>query len=338
MLVSIYWVAVGNKNFFKSIGFLLIYPLFLFFWRIPKLIFKNWIALFATFGFLTSFFRSLKRNFVTFSLVSLAAVVVLFAHNEYALIASVVLLVCYLVVHFAKRFYTSFTPSKALAFPKDGLITLLDGARTQYALPQELKSTSIEKYTPEQQNRWAQSLQMLLILNRASTFVAAKLKQFQESRIAILYFLVGLLFSLFLAVLIFALANLAVHKIDPTQFSERSARGILFFIYYSFNTLVTNGIADFYPVLGVARLLNTAEVFFGILTLVILVTVYTSVKSEKTRSEIDTIISTLDQQGDELEQFINKEFSMNVEEAITEVQKLPGNFIKIIYYFTAKKK
>lgn len=178
---------------------------------------------------------------------------------------------------------------------------------------------------------------MLLLFNRASTFIAAKLKEFQESRIVFLYFLLGLLFSLIFTVLVFALANFALDKLDPIHFSDHSPRGFVFFIYYSFNTIVTNGIADFYPVSGIARLLNTAEVFFGILTLVILVTVYTNVKSERTRSEVDSIISTLDKQGDELEKFINQEFSMDIDQAIAEIQKLPSNFIKIIYYFTVNK-
>ena len=152
-----------------------------------------------------------------------------------------------------------------------------------------------------------------------------------------MYFLLGLLFTLFVTVVVFGFANIALQRIESTQFSDPTPRGIMFFIYYSFNTLVTNSIQDFYPVLGTARLLNTLEALFGILTLVILVAVYTNVKSEKNRSEVDSIISTLQEQGTDLEGFINQEFSMNIDQAIAEIQKLPGNFIKVLYYFTVKK-
>jgi hypothetical protein len=337
VLVSVYWLAVGDKNFFKSIGFLLVYPFFFLLWRIPRLLFKDWVSAVTAMGFLASFLKSIKINFIAFTVFSVGTILGLFAQNEYVLILSIVILISFIVFHFSRRFYSAFSPSKALAFPRDGLIKLLDGARTQFALPQELKSTAIDKFTPEQKNKWATNLQFLLIINRASTFIAAKLKQFQESRIVFLYFLIGLLFSLFLTVVVFGVANLALQRLDPSHFSDHELKGLIFFIYYSFNTLVTNSIADFYPISDFARFLNTAEVFFGILTLVILVLVYTSVKSERTKSEVDSIIVTLNRQGHELEKFINQEFSIDIERAITEIQKLPSNLIKVIYYFTIKQ-
>lgn len=338
LLVSTYWITVGDKNFFKALVFLAVYPLFLVFWRIPKAFLRDWNAAFVALGFALSFFKSLKVNFFAFSVVSTASLIVLVSDDWRLLTLAITLLMVFIVYHFARRFYTSFIPSKALSFPRDGLINLLEGAQRQFALPAELKSTSIDKLTPAQQSQWAQCLQMLLLSNKSATFVAAKLKEYQESRVVVLYFVLALLFSLLLTVFVFALANLGLYKIDPTNFSDAGADRFWFFMYYSFNTLVTNSIPDFYPLSGFAMLLGTFEVLLGILTLVILITLYTSVRSERNRAEVDSIIVTLERRGDELEKYISSEFSMDVERAIEEVRKLPGNFIQIIYFFSTKKR
>jgi hypothetical protein len=79
------------------------------------------------------------------------------------------------------------------------------------------------------------------------------------------------------------------------------------------------------------------EIIFGFLIVVILFFVYTNVRGDRVKTEIDTLISSLDRQGSDLETFVNQEFSMDINQAISEIEKLPGNFIKVIYYFTTKK-
>jgi hypothetical protein len=44
-LLSVAWVVLRTKRFLKTIGYVLVYPLVLLLWRIPKLLFKNWALL-----------------------------------------------------------------------------------------------------------------------------------------------------------------------------------------------------------------------------------------------------------------------------------------------------
>lgn len=336
VLISVYWLSVGDKNFFKTIGYILIYP-FIFIWRLLTVLFRSWFLVFTTLSFAISFFRSFKINVVTFTTILVASVLILLTNQKILITFCSITLSLYLLWHFAKRFYYSFVPARALFLPKDTLVAILDKTKDQFKLPDEIRLISADKYTTDQKNKWATNLQFLIILNKATQFAASKLKELQERRIVILYFIFALLFSFFVTVIVFALNNYALHKIEPASFSNTAARSFFFFLYYSFNTILTNGIPDFYPVSTVARLLNTAEIFFGFFLLIILFFVYTNVRSDRTKNEIDSLITSLDKQGSDLESFVAQEFSMDINQALSEIEKLPGNFIKVIYYFTTKK-
>lgn len=254
------------------------------------------------------------------------------------LIIGMVLLLTVLVAHFSRRVRFAFIPSKALVFPRKGYISLVETVLKQCRLPQEIKSTSLEKLTPEQREKRAANLQFMVIANRATAFIAAKLKEFQESKLILLYFILGLLFTLCLTVVLFSLINLGLQKIDPLAFSKSSPRGFLFFLYYSFNTILTNGIADFYPVSSIARLLNSLELLFAFLIIVILFFVYTNIKNEKAKEEMANLVQSLTTQGEEIEELIHQEYDTNVSNAIKEIERLPSSMIKVIYYFTTASK
>lgn len=338
VLTAIYWLSVGDKNFLKSLGFILAYPFIVLFWRMPKLFVGNWFAVLAGVGFGVSFFKSFKRNFLIFTVIALSTVLVIFTEDPLLLASAIVALSLFLVVHFLRRFYLSFVPSKALFLPKQATLELIEKSKNNLRLPEDLRSTAVEKFNAEQHQKWSMSLQTLLILNRFSHFAASKLREFQESRLVILYFLFGLIFSFFLTVFIFALNNYALHKLDPTAFSDPSEKNLFYFLYYSLNTILSGNIADFYPISTIARLLSTAELVFGFFLLVVLFFVFTNVKSDKTKAEVDSLISVLDSQGKELETVITQDFSMDLQAAIQVVEALPGSLLKIFYLITTTRK
>lgn len=338
LIISIYWLTVGNKKFYLAIAFLLFFPIYFLVWRVGRLIFRNWFAAFAAISYVSSFLQSFKFGFITFTIFVTASVLILASNNPILLILGMALLFSVLVAHFSRRVKYAFVPSKALVFPRKGYVSLIETVLKQYRLPPAIKSTSMEKLTTDQRNTRATNLQFMVIANRATTFIASKLKEFQESKLILLYFILGLLFTLFLTVVLFALINLGLHKIEPLAFSSSSPRGFLFFLYYSFNTILTNGIADFYPVTSIARLLNSFELLFAFLIIVILFFVYTNIKNDKAKEEMANLVQALTKQGDEIEELIHQEFDTNVSRAIEEIEKLPSSMIKIIYFFTTAGK
>ena len=241
------------------------------------------------------------------------------------------------MLHFARRFYYAFLPAKALVFPREGVLQFLEQAKKQLALPPEIKSVEIEQFTPEQKSKWGTNLQCILILNRATSCVASNLRRFQESRLMILYFIFGLVLTFFITVVVFAIVNFGQYRIDPHAFSGQGPASFPFFVYYSLSTILGNVVADFYPISPCSRVFNIIEVLLGVFILVILFFMYTNIKSDKTKTQMDSLITSLDQKGTDLELFINQEFSVDVERAIAEIEKLPSNLIKVIYHFSPKR-
>lgn len=338
VLVTIYWLTVGNKHFYKSFFFLLVFPLYLIFWRIGKLVFKNWFTALAVISYVSSFFSSIKFNFMTFTLFIGASTLILSSSNNFLISLGICLLFIFLFLQFGRRVYFAFIPSKALVFPRQGYARIVNLMINQYSLSDEIKNTEVQKLNVEQQNKRIANLQFLIIINRVTSFIAIKLREFQESKLMLLYFIFGLLFTLCSTVILFAFVNYGVQKIDPMAFNVQQPKSVLFFLYYSFNTILTNGIADFYPLSSFARLLSALELLFGFFIVVILFFMYTNIKNDKAKEEMDNVVNSLNTQSEEIEKYISQEYSTGIEEAIIELEKIPGSFIKIIYYFTNKQK
>jgi len=335
VLISAYWLAVGNKSFFWTLFFLATYPFYLIFWRLGRLLFRNWFLTFSVVGYVASFLRSLKINFMTFTLFCLGTLLVIVGDRPLLIYLGMLLLGLYLILHFSRRFFYAFVPSRAIVLPRKALITFLAGTRQAVVLPADVRSTAVDLFTPQQKNQWETNLQLFVLQSRATIYAVSKLRQFQESRLISLYFILGLLFTLFITVVLFAVLNFGVQTMDPRAFSDASPRGLLFFLYYSLNNILTHSIPDFYPLSVLSRFLNTAEIVSGFLILVILVLMYTNVQSDKAKAEIDALIGTLEQQASEIEDFISKEFAVDLQQAVEVINKLPNSFIKLFYHLSS---
>lgn len=331
-----YLLVVGERNLFKVIGYVFVFP-FLCFWWVLKLLFRSWFFTFATISIASSFFQSLKYNIVEFSLILIGTVLTLLSGQyELIIIINVILFLC-LFWHISKKLLASVSSSQVLFLPKESIFKLLNNLKEVFKLPVELKSTTIEKYTPEQKNKWNVNLQFLVICNKATLFLASKLEELQERGYAIFCFLLSFFYSVFICVWVFALNNYALYLFAPSSFQSATVRGFPFFLYYSLSAMVNNGLADFNPISIIAGLLKIVEVCFGILFLVILISLYFNVGYERSKKEMDALITDIKQQGKELELFVNREFLMDITQAVEEIKKIPNNFIKVVYFLSTNK-
>jgi hypothetical protein len=144
----------------------------------------------------------------------------------------------------------------------------------------------------------------------------------------------SLILTVCITVIVFSFINLAIYKADPYSFNSIPRGNFLFFVYYSFNTLFTNSINDFYPISDIARFISSLEIFFGFLIIVILFFLFTTILRDKHNEEIDSAIVALKKQGQELESYISTEYKMDIDAAIKTVEEIKGGMIKIIYFFS----
>lgn len=204
-----------------------------------------------------------------------------------------------------------------------------------YPIPDEHKSIDNKELSEEQTKERLMDLQKILLMNRSYYFLIQKLKHFQNSKIIILYYALALTYTLFLTVVVFAFQYFGLNKIDPSSFNNSNMDGLLYFIYYSLNTIFTNGITDFYPISGWARLLSTLEIVFGFLVIVILLSLAFTIQREKHNEEIKKLLSPFIFQEEHLAKFIDNKFKLSIDDALSELKKLESSIVKIAYYFSS---
>lgn len=336
IIILILWMILKSEYLLKFIGFLAIYPFFLFFWRIPKLLLKtkNWIGVFAALEIIIAFFKRIKYNFILFVFVSISVLLILTTNSLFTLIPSILILFIYLILYFWGRFKYAFHPFSTITIQSEIMEKMWSNISDKFRYV-EIEDSNEQKGETEKSAdpQWATNLQFVLIINKICYFLIAKLKSFKRSKVAVAYSLLSIIGTVFITIIIFSFLNFALYKISPSSFSNPAFGKFVYFIYYSFNTIFTNSINDFYPVSNIARLLNSMEIFFGFIILVILTFILTTILRERHNEQIDGVIVAVDSQASKIEKFIKSEYKLTPIQALKEIEKIKGSMLKVIYYF-----
>ena len=335
-ILCLIWVIIGTNNFIKLISVILFFPFILVFWRIPKIFWKSksWIGVFASFGFLFSFFNSAKIYFITFVLVSLSTLLIFISTNNIVLILAMSILFAHLFYHYAKKLQYAFKPSHIFTIQSEAINKMWDNIKSKFKVAEEIRDTDLENMTPSQQEGFCNNLQFLIIINRILYFITSKLKRFQKSNLNVSYYFISVFYTIIITVFVFALQYMSLFKVDHSSFNTNPKGNFLFFVYYSFNTLFTNSINDFYPISDYARFLSSFETLFAFILLAIIFFLLTTIVRDRHNEEITSAITSIKKKGEELELVISEDYKMDLKEAIEFIESVQGKLIKVIYYFT----
>lgn len=333
VLVVLLLFTLGTKKFFILVAFVLGYPLFLVFWRLPKLLFgnKNWMALFVALGTSVTFFKSFRLNMAISTAVLVAGLLILVSGSKVVLFISMATLFIYLPIHFIRRFSDSL--KKFDVVTKLSMSILNFWTKLQESLSETQKqpagSENIEKKEGEGR---ANRLQWLLVFNKGCLFLISKLRYMQKSASTFIYYFINLLGSVFITILVFSFLNIGLYKIDHSGFSIQVAGRFIDFFYYSFGLFFSDINSGISVVGDFAKALGAAEICFRWLVVAILLYYLFNIVREKHKTDIETSITQLRRQGTELEKVIKGEYQLSVEEAIKEVEKLKGSMLVLINY------
>lgn len=333
------WHCLGTRGFLSWLFFVLVSPFLFILWRIPQVLLrsKSWVVVVGYFSAIISFFKSLKANLVLFGIISLSTVLILTQKNEQVLVACMLALGASLVWHYIKRFIDSFKPPELFGANAGTLKKIGEGLQMQYINNRLLTEKKKNDMSEEEYKKYVGKLEQVVLFDRLWYFLASKLRDFRKSRTLMIFCFGKLIYTLVITIIFFAILNYAVYKINPGSFVTPSTSvGFIHFIYYSFNAIFTSNLIDFYPVGSLARLMNCMEIFFGFMIVVIIFFIITTVHKEKHTEELDRMIGLARTQGRELDALIHTEFDLTVEEAITEIEKIKGSTLKLIYYLASR--
>lgn len=338
--VVIIWLITKNKYILSWTLYIFFYPAIILFWKIPFFVFKqrSWIFAFALINAVISFFKSIKYNFITLALFLTSFAVIFGFSNKKLLWPAILVLFIILLVIYVRRFILVFKPSSVYqVYIKIFSATKNYGSKqtTLFALDENIKNLPVENFDQKQLEKWTTNLQTSVLFNRVCLFVAKKLKDYQNSGLNIVSYILTILLLIILTVFSFSAINFGLFKISNEFFSYPTIPNFFTFFYYSFNNLIFNSIKEITPLMPIAQIAFMAQSFFALILVAIFISLLLSVRNQRHTEELNEVINWIETQGTEIEEFIKDEYKINsIEDAMAELEKLKAGLAKFIYKIT----
>lgn len=327
-LLSVAWIVLRTKRFLKTIGYILVYPLVVLLWKIPKLLFRNWALLIIFAPAIESVLFTVKWRFTFGSLAILAGLGILLVNEHGFLIVLMSILMLYLFVHYVLRIRVAFRPTAVFADVTKVVTSMWRHSVTIYKRKDDQAQSSTESQGAEYEKKRVENLKQLYLSSLMWEFLAKKLNETVSSRRTDLYFIVAVLYSFLLTVLIFGFEYYALSKVDPGNFQMRPQSSIWSFILFSFNVILTTEFSRITPISDIALSLATLELFAGVITLIFFVYVLLTSSRERYREDLRNLVLGLTQSSKEIERFLEKSLNMRLIDTEDKIIEHDPSFLK----------
>ncbi len=311
VLISVVLIGMGRKDFRRFWAYVICYPCILFFWRIPKLFFRNWALMVALAPAIYDLLRSFRLRFAFMTAAALSAVCIALSSNIYLLIPSMVLLGIYLIIHLyrsLRRAYRSSIFEGLSDLVRKLRVSIEDGQQTLWKK---------EKYKPQTKDYEQQCL-MFYLLNSVTEIVGDRLLKVAKSRKPDLYLMISWLTTVLLTSLVYSSEYWSLYKLDTHSFTASYTLSFWSFWGFSFGKLTPSSLSTLAPITVVATVLSYSELFCALIILVILVFSVLTAAREKYREDITDFISEVDLLG----KHIQKQFLQLYSMALADVEMI----------------
>lgn len=329
-------LLLARKAVPLALLYILFFPLIVLFIKIPYFIYKrrSWQMAFVFISSIVSFFRDCRINFITTSVFLITFTLLLLLSEPITLYLGAIVLFGLLCFLYFQSFVRVFLPSRTFGFYRAFFPKMRGFLSSSYQLDAALRAIPRDSLSETQLQTWVGNLQIPVLHNRLSLFVARRLRDFQKSRINIAFYLLGLVGLLIFTIFTFSAINFALYKTAPGLYAASGSLVWFDFFYYSFNTLfqASSGIE---PLSILTKSVQMIEMLFAFLLLTILLAQLVVIHNEKYATEMDGVVKDLEQESKEVEQLITSEFSLNsIQEAITILTQAKAGFLGLILGIT----
>jgi hypothetical protein len=330
--------AVFLKRYFALVLYVIFFPGILMFWKIPRLLYryKSWVVVLTIFDAIASLFGNFKKKILLGGVTIFTMLFVLILDNPMILAALAVILAAVLLYTLISTIVRSFSVSSFFTQQKRGIDWLLKKqVLTKVGLlDDKLKKKDIQKYTTEQTSQIINAIQLSLIGQRLIYFWAYQLEKYSKSNSAYLLNTLSYIW-LFIKLIVFVtFINLAIYKIDPTQFIVRDGFGFLTALDYSLNAFVLNETSRALADGSIALITRIASEITGFLVLGSLLLNLYAARIQKNNTDLQHAVDEIKSQGRAMEKRFAQEFELTPEQAIGKLSDLRNTMLKIINWIT----
>jgi hypothetical protein len=248
-IIAILWYVLGSKRFFINLGYFLIYPIIVIFWRLPKLILwqipkfyynkKNWIFMYAYLNSILNQLILLKSNLLKLSAFSISVLFIIYSSRPIFLVFSLITFNLIVIYHFYERIRQAFAPIRMFRVN----LYLLSSKNKEFEDPSDKAVKEYNEFIDSGESDEAKietkkvnSIEQLVISHQILSFISNRLNEFKQQRIYMMFSMLQVLYTMFLSIFLISLINYTLYKLNPTNFLFNSPIEYFDFIYYSFHS------------------------------------------------------------------------------------------------------
>jgi len=320
IVLALLWRFLRTKVFVPISLFVVFYPIILFFAATFRVMGISPNAFLAVVGSVMLTIRSAKKWLISAAIYFSLFVILYVNIGKIPTITAMIGIFLLLLFHYFERFYSAFRPESLISSVNRFIKTKWANSREELFLKDIFDS---KKYPPGSTVYSAKKFEkiiLILFFNIGYRFIADKLKRFQESRLLAVSSISKILMSLALTVVVYGFEYMALNRLVPGSFIVPDDSGIFFYLYASFNTILTMGVPDFKAIGPLAKLMTSTELIFSLLLLIILFFVFTTIVRERYQTELDELISLVDSENTRICDLLISHFDTTLEK----IQRLEG--------------
>ncbi len=336
-LASFVWLWVGTRNVIIWFLYITFYPLVILLIKLPFYIFKqrSWLLAFATFNAIASFFTNLKYGLIFTTIFLAAFSIAMFSHSTYLLPVAIVILLTLVLVAYVKSFLSALKPTVIFQIYTKFFKGVRKLGHTSFALDAEIRNLPIENLEPKQLEKWNTSLQTSVLFNRFCLFTATKLRDYQRSEWRMIPSIFGLLLLIAFTVISFSAVYFSLYKVNVNLFSFTQEPSLFTFLYFSFNNLILNSTLEIAASMVLSQSVYMLQASLSFLLVVIVATLYISHRAQKSISELDEVISGVEEEAKSMENFIQEEYKIeSITVAMERLKEVQSGLVQFIYWLS----
>lgn len=333
-VIALLTVFINKKSLLINLIYLMFYPLVLFFWKIPIVVFKkrSWNIVFVLINIIVSYYKSLRYNILISSIYLISIILALTSSLVAIRYGSLFIIVMIMIIVYFNRFMIILKPSEQFKFYKIIIEKFKNNLFS--SIPKAMNEIDVESLEKDEKSKekYIMYLQSAVLFNRISLLISKEFKNFKKSSTIIIMHVLDIAICTIITIYTFAVINFAIYEINSSNYSFLSAPDFFDFFYYSFSVFINNSIESIFPSAFISQFIHMAESLFSYILLVITVSILYTYHRTKNDNEIDILILNLENNGYEIEQLIEREFKIkNIDDAINELTKLKATMINLIF-------
>lgn len=322
ILVVITWYTLKTVRFSLLMGYIVGFPAVLFFWIIPSKFFKrgqySFVLLYASAIF--GFFRNLKKDTLDFAAFLLGTTFCL-SSNRYLNIIGIVLIMLFMFRHIYSRIRVSINPMHILSVDVSELIKIMGN---EFKFEKILISDS----KSEEENRKS-TVTSVVLYSSFLNYLDGNIKRFHESKTFVWMFGYGLVWTIILTMLCFALANQGLFNISPGNFKIEGPVRFFDFFYYSVLNVFAADADNISPSSTLSKSIRILQILTGVVITGVLATVIFSVQSDKYSENLEIISETARKNNEEIKEKTKKALSISLKE-LRDTLETQGDFFATV--------